>query len=147
MNTPARVVHDTNVVVSLAVFAKQQSWLWRLWQSGRVVPLASQQTTDELKRVLAYPKFALEPADQKELLMEYLLHCEALEVPRAPATPSVRDIDDRPFLELAIVGQADALVTGDRHLLEVAPRFSIPILTLRRFRERLRDAEDGPTRR
>lgn len=140
MNTPVRVVHDTNVLVSALVFAKQSLWLRRLWQSGRVIPLTSQQTTNELERVLSYPKFALEPADQKELLTEYSLYCEALEVPSAPATPSVRDIDDRPFLELAIVGQADALVTGDRHLLEVAPnpRFSVPILTPPQFREWLR---------
>lgn len=140
MNTPARVVHDTNVLVSaLAVFANQPSWLRRLWQNGRVIPLTSQQTTDELERVLSYPKFALEPTDQRELLTEYSLYCEAVEVLSAPATPSVRDIDDRRFLELAIVGRADALVTSDHHLLEVAPRFSIPILTPPQFRERLQE--------
>lgn len=138
MNTPVRVVHDTNVLVSALVLSADR-WVRQLWHSGRVIPLASQQTTDELKRVLSYKKFALKLADQRELLAAYLVYSEAVEVLNAPVTPSVRDDTDRPFLELALVGRADALVTGDRDLLEVAPRFSVPILTPRQLLEWLRE--------
>ncbi len=134
MNTLVRIVYDTNVLVSaLVVSADKWAWHRQLWQSGRVIPLASQQTTDEFVRVLSYKKFALEPADKRELLAAYSVYSEAIEVSNAPATPSVRDDSDRPFLELALVGRADALVTGDRDLLEVAPTFSVPILTPRQF--------------
>lgn len=139
MNRPVRVVHDTNVLVSALVLPTDRFRLWQFWQSGRVIPLASQQTTDELRRVLSYKKFALEPADQRELLAAYSVYSEAVKVSNAPATPSIRDDTDRPFLELALVGRADALVTGDCHLLEVAPRFPVPILTPRQFREQLRE--------
>jgi len=140
MNRPVRVVHDTNVLVSALMLSPDRwSWLRQSWQSGQVIPLASQQTTNELKRVLLHQKFALEPADRRELLAAYSVYSEAVEVSNAPATPSVRDDSDRPFLELALVGRADVLVTGDRHLLEVAPRFSVPILTPPQFRERLRE--------
>lgn len=143
MNTPVRVVHDTNVLVSaLLGSANQWSWLRSRWQSGRVIPLVSRQTTDELVRVLSYKKFALRHADQQELLASCSVYWEAVEISNAPATPNVRDDTDQPFLELALVGRADALVTGDRHLLEVAPRFSVPILTPRQFRKRLRERED-----
>lgn len=136
MRTPVRVVHDTNLLISaLVLSADNWSWLRQLWTSGQVIPLTSQQATDEFKQVLSYRKFALDPAAQRELLTEYSLSCEVVEVSTAPAVPSVRDVDDRPFLELAVVGKADALVTGDRHLLEVAPRFSVPILTPGQFRE------------
>lgn len=140
MNTPVRVVHDTNVLVpALVLSADRWVWLRQLWHSGRVIPLASQQTMDELKRVLSYTRFALNPADRRELLAAYLVYSEAVEVSNAPVTPSVCDDTDRPFLELALVGRADALVTGDRHLLEVAPKFSVPILAPPQFRERLRE--------
>lgn len=140
MSIPLRVVHDTNVLVSvLVVSADQWAWHRQLWQSGRVIPLASQRTTDELVRVLSYRKFALKPAAQRELLAEYSVHSETVEVSNAPAIPSVRDDTDRPFLELALVGRADALVTGDQHLLEVAPTFSVPILRPGQFREWLRE--------
>ena len=54
------------------------------------------------------------------------------------AVPECRDPFDRPFLELALVGQADALVTGDGDLLAVAPLFSVPILTPDELRGRVR---------
>ena len=47
----------------------------------------------------------------------------------APAVPACRDPFDRPFLELALFADSDALVTGDRDLLAIGPTFSIPILS------------------
>lgn len=139
MNTPVRIVHDTNVLVSALVLSPDRGFrLRQLWQSGRVIPLASRQTTDELVRVLSYKKFALEPSEQRELLIEYSEYWEAVEVSNAPATPNVRDVGDRPFLELALAGRADALVTGDRDLLDLVLAFSVVILTPRQFREWLR---------
>lgn len=139
MTPPVRVVLDTNVVISALVLLGGWPWLRQLWESGQVIPLATQQTIDELERVLSYRKFPLDPAEQRDVLTAYLLRCEVVTVSTAPAVPSVHDIDDRRFLELAIVGEADALVTGDRHLLELAPEFAVPILTPRQFRERLRE--------
>ena len=51
--------------------------------------------------------------------------------------PNPRDPNDRPFLELAIAGNADALVTGDNDLLALAPDFPVPIITPRELMERL----------
>lgn len=139
MNTPVRIVHDTNVLVSALVLSPDRGfWLRQLWQSGRVIPLASQQTTDELVRVLSYEKFALKPTEQQDILMEYSGYWEAVEVSNAPPTPNVRDVEDRPFLELALVGRADALVTGDRDLLNLVLAFSVVILRPQQFREWLR---------
>lgn len=140
MKTPVRVVHDTSVLISaLVLSASDWSWLRQLWKSGHVIPLTSPQTIDELERVLSYRKFALEPAEQREVLAAYSLRCEIVVVSNAPEVPSVRDVDDRPFLELAFAGEADALVASDHHLLELAPKFSVPILTPRQFREWLRE--------
>ena len=80
----------------------------------------SRDTTGELIRALAYPKFQLSPADQRELLAEYLPCCTVVALPaRAPAVPACRDPGDVPFLVLAAVGKADFLVTGDRDLLDL----------------------------
>ena len=46
-----------------------------------------------------------------------------------PTVPDRRNPFDRPFLELAIAGRADALVTGDADLLALADSFALPILT------------------
>jgi predicted nucleic acid-binding protein len=38
-----------------------------------------------------------------------------------------------PFLQLAVAGKADYLVTGDRHLLALSRRVAHPIVTADRF--------------
>ncbi len=118
------------MLVSALLFpAGPTSWLREAWQSLVVVPLASHDTTAELIRVLHYPKFHLTADEREDLLAEYLPWCEVVTVSEPPAVPECRDPFDRPFLELALVGRADALVAGDRDLLARAPAFPIPVLT------------------
>ena len=134
-----RLVLDTNVLVSALLFPSGTvSWLRDAWQARAVVPLASRETTAELIRVLSYPKFQLTDDEREDLLADYLPWCETVSVSEPPVVPACRDPFDRPFLELALGGQADALVTGDRDLLTLAPVFSVPILTPDELRGRVR---------
>ena len=128
--TPFRLVIDTNAIVSALLFSQGRlAWLREAWMDGRVIPLASRPTTHELLRVLAYPKFRLTPPEREDLLADFLPFVETVLIPlQPPDVPSLRDPDDRMFLELALAGHADALVTGDRALLAVAPAFPVPIL-------------------
>lgn len=137
--TPVRPVLDTNVLVSALLFhSGALSWLRGAWRSGRIRPLAGRQTTAELIRVLAYPKFALSDGKRQDLLDDYLPFCETVAVPKLPpVVPECRDPFDRMFLELALAGRADALVTGDADILALAKVFSVPILSPAAFRERL----------
>ncbi len=128
--TVPRIVPDTNVLVSALLFpAGRLSWLREAWQSEAVVLLASGDTTRELIRVLAYPKFRLTADERDDLLADYLPWCETVDVSERLDTPHCRDPSDRPFLELARAGRADALVTGDDDLLVRARAFSVPILS------------------
>jgi putative PIN family toxin of toxin-antitoxin system len=123
-------VLDTNVVLSALIRPGGTSGRMRLaWQAGLFVPLASQATAAELIRVLAYPKFKLGAAAQHDLLADYLPWVEVVRIPKpAPATPTCRDPDDLPFLQLALSAKADALVSGDVDLLVLAPDFPIGII-------------------
>ena len=130
--TAPRIVLDTNVLVSALLFHKGTlTWLRRAWQTERIKPLASKDTIAELIRVLAYPKFRLADEDRQHLLADYLPWCESVSVPSASTVnlPVCRDPADIPFLVLAITAEADALVTGDRDLLELAGHYEISILT------------------
>lgn len=136
MNAIARVVLDTNVVLSALVFRGGLAGQVRqAWQRGRVLPLASTATVQELVRVLAYPKFRLSKAEQDELLADYLPFAETVRIGQPPPTlPDCRDVLDLPFMHLAVVGQAQVLVSGDRDLLAIAAEFelasSCPIMAL-----------------
>lgn len=154
--TPPRVVLDTNVLLSALLFRQGSvAWLRHAWQADAIRPLASRDTAQELIRVLAYPKFKLTDADREELLGDYLPWCETVSVANAPQVttpvtaqvtpqiPACRDPLDRPFLALAAAAQADALITGDKDLLELAGDFMVPILTPAAFRVRFDDSTGG----
>lgn len=133
--TPPIVVLDTNLVLSALVFAKGRlAALRTAWQSGRIVPLVSAATASELMRVLGYPKFKLSADDRNELLADYLPHCRSVRLPaRLPKLPQCRDANDQMFIELAAVGKADFLVTGDKDLLVMAAEFGGRIVTAEAF--------------
>ena len=125
MTSPLRVVLDTHVVLSALVFGGGQAGqLRRAWQAGAFVPLASAVTVQELVRVLAYPKFALTRAAQDELLADFLPYAQTVRMPQPPPpVPDCRDPLDVPFLQLAVAGQAQRLVSGDKDLLVLAQAF------------------------
>ncbi|MGQ0709617.1 MAG: putative toxin-antitoxin system toxin component, PIN family [Rhodoferax sp.] len=139
MSPPVRVVLDTNVVLSALVFGGGPSGrVRRAWQQGALLPLASTTTVRELVRVLAYPKFRLSPAEQDELLADYLPCTETVRIPQPPPkVPACRDALDEPFMHLAVAGGAHALLSGDQDLLAIAADFEraygCPILTLDAF--------------
>ena len=127
MTSPLRVVLDTNVVLSALVFGGGQAGqLRRAWQAGAFVPLVSAVTVQELVRVLAYPKFALTRGEQDELLADFLPYAQTVRIPQPPPrVPECRDPLDVPFLQLAVSGQAQRLVSGDKDLLVLAQAFHL----------------------
>ncbi len=135
MKRPPRVVVDTNLVLSALVFAGGRLAPLRLaWQGQRMLPLVSQTTVAELIRTLAYPKFKLAADEQNELLADYLPYCKTVRIPAPPPiTPPCRDVFDVAFLELALAGKADALITGDKDLLTLAGTLACPILSAEQF--------------
>lgn len=140
--TPPRVVLDTNLVLSALVFGGGMGAVLRdRWHSQRFIPLASRETTVEIIRVLTYPKFGLTQREQEDLLSDYLPVCTTVKVPvPPPPTPSCHDPFDIPFLELAIAGGADSVVTGDRDLLSLSMEFSCPIVRASEFLEQRQSA-------
>ena len=125
-----RLVIDTNVLLSALLFPDGSlTWLRNAWKSAKIRPLTSQETVIELIRTLSYPKFNLTTNEQQSLLADYLTWCEPVTTSKQPIVPKCRDPNDRCFLELALVGNACALITGDRDLLSLTSDFSIPILT------------------
>lgn len=137
--SPPVVVLDTNLVLSALVFASGRlAPLRSAWQGARCIPLVSQASASELMRVLAYPKFKLSATDREELLADYLPHCRSVRIPaRLPKLPLCRDANDQIFIELAAVGKADFLMTGNKDLLVIAAEFNRPIVTAESFLARL----------
>ncbi len=121
-----RVVLDTNLFVSgLLVRAGPPAQVLDAWRARRYVLLVSPAIIAEVRRVLRYPriqqKYGLTDAEIEQLVT--LLEQEGLL--------------DEMVLACALDGQADLIVSGDRHLLSLGTYQSIPILTARQFLESL----------
>lgn len=133
-----RVVLDTNTLISALLFSGTASDLLPLWQTGRITILLSKAILQEYLRVLAYPKFRLSGEEIKGLIEGKVLpFVETVEV-KKHLTVIRRDPEDNKFLECAVAGQAEHLVTGDRDLLEVGSYRGITILTVGQFLDQIR---------
>jgi uncharacterized protein len=134
-----KVVLDTNVVVSALLFeGGRLAWLRGLWLDGRITPLINRPTLQELVRVLAYPKFGLDPDDVEAVLAAYVPYAATITVagPISGRLPKCRDPHDQVFLRLAAAGLAEVLVSGDRALLELSGRAPFVIEAPETFRSR-----------
>src|SRR3977135_3971337 len=124
-------VLDTKIAHAALLFAHGVLRLVRqAWQSAAFTPLVSTATTEELLRVLSYPKYKLDATERDELLGDYLPYCTVTRLPaKAPRVPACRDPWDLPFFQLAAFGKARYLVTGDRDLIEIREKLFHAIVT------------------
>lgn len=106
------LVVDTNVVVSALL--KPGSVPARALDASieRATILFDARVVDEYRRVLARPKLRLDPAASEALVAR--LVARGRDVGDCPRwAGEMRDEDDRLFVEVALAGRADVLVTGN----------------------------------
>ena len=123
-----KVFFDTNVLISAYTARGLSADLFRLVVSEHEV-LTGEVNLQEFTRVLGqrFHAPAAEVARAERELREHTI------VPKPGAAPAleIRDPDDIWVLASAVTGRADALVTGDIDLLDVAEAAPIAILSPR----------------
>ena len=128
--TVKRVVVDTNVLISGVLRPKgPPQAVVDILVSGLVAPLFSDTTFEELRTRIMRRKFDRYVGRAGREHYAERLADVAEWVAISGARMGCRDPDDDKFLETAIEGGADCLITGDRDLLEMSPFRDIPILT------------------
>ena len=128
-----RVVVDTNVLVSglLNPFGPPGRAI-DLMVAGEILVLYDDRILGEYRAVLHRSRFGFPKVDVQELL-EYLER-EGESVMARPSKYELEDPDDLPFLEVAMAGAADALVTGNvRHFRPRRGRHGVKVLTPAKF--------------
>jgi putative PIN family toxin of toxin-antitoxin system len=123
-----RLVVDTNVFVSAALI--QASWPAILVQWVEVFGglLKTRATEQELFDVLARPRL-LEKVGPLHAIRLRSLFATAELVTITESVAECRDPKDDKFLELAVNGKADVIVSGDLDLLTLGSCRGIPIMT------------------
>lgn len=129
-----RVVLDANVLVSAVIStAGPPREIVGAWVDGSFELLASPALLEELRDVLDRPSFRrwVSAATAAEFIVG--IGEDAVLVDDPPAQQGLTaDPDDDYLITLARAAGADYLVSGDRHLLDVADR-DPPVLTPRQF--------------
>jgi putative PIN family toxin of toxin-antitoxin system len=112
-----RVILDTNVLLGALISPYgPPDAIYRAWRAARFELVTSTAQLDELRRVSRYPKLkAILPAHRVGTMVNNMQRAVVLDtLPPLPAGIEARDPNDAFLLAMAIIGEADFLVTGDR---------------------------------
>ena len=152
---PLRTVLDANVVISALI--RPDSPPGRILRAAlagtAVCMLTSEPLLEELRAALDYPrlqrhlKMSIRDREEFVLLLEQIT--DPVHIGDHPPPDVCRDPDDEPYLQTALAGRADFIVSGDSDLLDLRAVEDIPIVApaefLRAVEERAaRDGNRGP---
>ena len=133
-----RVVVDTNVFISATLKEKSLPAMAAHIVGERLLLLKSTTSERELLVTLDRPRLApLTTPRFRDWLSDLLAAAELVGI--AERITACRDPKDNKFLELAINGHADLIISGDADLLALAPFRGIPIVTPATFVQSMRD--------
>ena len=119
-----RAVFDTNVLIDSAVDPfSAPARLLQAVREGRITALATAETVREYRKII---KKMVPREEDREELEELISTCRIVRPERVEI--ELDDSDDMKFLQAAAGGQADILVTNDRHLLDVGEYGDVRIM-------------------
>jgi uncharacterized protein len=134
-----RVVLDTNVLISALLSSAGKPFACLSWVLDNATLLASRDLLFELETRLARPKFEKYVNESRRKAFVGDLALAAVQVEISGSLTACRDPDDDKLLEIAVLGQADCIVTGDQDLLVLDPFQGVRIITPASFLEAIAD--------
>jgi hypothetical protein len=132
-----KAVVDTNVIVSAGLRSgTPPGAVVRAWIDARFEAITSEPLLRELETVVKGPRLAMRLAWSQSDTVSFIAGLRRRATIVAP-TVSLRVVTEDPpdnrVLEAALTGQADYIVTGDQHLLELGEFEGVQIVTPARF--------------
>ena len=123
-----RIVCDTNVLVPGILFGGKPRDVLRHCSSGKITNFTSPPLLREIEDVLQRPKFGLSE-EQVHGIIRLFRETFSVVRPEIHIAVITADPDDNRVLEAADAAGADAIISGDSHLLDLAEWNGIPIIT------------------
>ncbi|HVO01038.1 MAG TPA: putative toxin-antitoxin system toxin component, PIN family [Candidatus Cybelea sp.] len=133
MTTEARIVLDTNTLVSYFLATESVPGQAVRKAEREAILLASQETLDELAEVLSRRKFDAYASLTDRKTFVKLIAAAVEIVPITAIVRACRDPKDDKFLEVALNGSADLIITGDKDLLALDPFHEVRIIRPARY--------------
>lgn len=124
-----RLVFDTNVYISaFGIPGSKSDLAFRLALRGVFELVCSEEILAELRGKLSGNKFAFSDAELDRV--ERVIRSVAALVEPEMRLAVLEDGPDNRILECAVSGEASAIVTGDRHLLDLKSYEGVGIMTV-----------------
>lgn len=131
-----KAVIDTNVLISSLWGGKPQRII-EIWDKNEIFVLVSQQILDEYFEVLN--RFDLTEEDIEDITILFANPNKTILIePGIKLNVIETDVDDNKFLECAKSGNADYIISGDRHLLDLGTFEDIEIVAVTKFLETIK---------
>jgi len=122
-----RIILDTNVFISGIFFSGPPSQILKAWEKRRLQIVLSKQILDEYQRVAEDISSKFPLVDISSIIELITIYGQFIDTQGVSIT-ICKDPDDDKFIECAIAGKCDIIVSGDRHLLKLADYKGIKIL-------------------
>jgi uncharacterized protein len=131
MKKARKVVLDTNIIIS-SLWGGNALEIMKMWKSGQLTVAVSADVLEEYTEVLS--RFNVTEEDM-EVFMELFMATEkTVFIKPGKKIEAVRkDKKDNKFLECAAAAAVEAIISGDRHLLELVEFQGIRIWTMADF--------------
>jgi len=127
-----RVVLDTNVTIAAFFWSGYPRIVYDLIKEQKITMFLSEEMEKELIRVLGYSKFGLSPKEIQPFIKNLRCYAEFVEK-KSKISAIVADPTDNIFLECAVDGEANYIISGDKHLLDLGIYNGIQIIKARDF--------------
>lgn len=122
-----KIVIDTNVFISALGWNGPERKLVKYCKAGIFDLFISEHIYKELTKVLQYPKFKFSNEDQIEFLA-LISEVASVVEPKESVDVIKEDPKDNRILECACESKAEAIISGDKHLLKLREFREIKIL-------------------
>ena len=130
-----RVILDTNVFISGIFFSGPPSQILKAWSNNKFQLVLSHPILDEYQRVLEELSSKFPSIDISQVIDLVTIHGLFVET-RGVSIAVCDDPDDDKFIECAVAGNCEIIISGDKHLLNLSEYRGIAILTPRDFVDR-----------
>jgi len=142
-----RAVLDANVFVSAILSSKgNPAKILNAWRDDKFLLLISRPILGEIGRVPRYPKIKKRHRWSEQKIQTFLEDLSRLTIV-TPGKLSLAIVADDPsddrYLECAVEGEADYLVSGDDHLLRLGAYKEVIIVRPRQFFDVIREEAES----
>ncbi|MGK7880065.1 MAG: putative toxin-antitoxin system toxin component, PIN family [Crocosphaera sp.] len=127
--TIKRYIIDTNVLISAILLPDSTAYNAYIKALDTGILLASSSTLAEYSEVILRSKFDRYSSQERRQVFLNQLIQDVEKITIIEEVDACRDPKDNKFLEVAVNGMADMLITGDNDLLDLNPFRGIIIIT------------------